>query len=69
MANCTKKFLILLLFLINAFKLTDVLSNCYDVSLAGNTTSGIYNITVSGRAGKNEVYCDHETDGGGWLVN
>ena len=68
MANCTKKFLILLFFLINALKLTDILSNCLDVSLAGNNESGIYEITVLGRDEKNKVYCDLETDGGGWLV-
>ena len=43
--------------------------NCRDVYRAGNTRSGIYNITLSGIAGKDEVYCDLETDGGEWLVN
>ena len=43
--------------------------NCHDVSRAGNTRSEIYYITLSGRAGKDQVYCDLETDGEGWLVN
>ena len=55
--------------LTNACNLTDRFLNCRDISRAGNTESGIYNITLSGRAGKDQVYCDLETDGGGWLVN
>ena len=56
-------------FLINNLKITDLPSNCRDVSQAGNSNSGIYSITVSGRAKKDQVYCDLETDGEGWLVN
>ena len=63
------KNLILLLFSTNDLKITDLPSNCHDVSRAGNSNSGIYSITISGRAGKDQVYCDLEKDGEEWLVN
>ena len=58
-----------ILFLTNACDVDERFLNCRDVSRAGNTRSGIYYITLSGRAGKDQIYCDLVTDGGGWLVN
>ena len=36
----------------------------------GTTTSGVYTVDIDGDAGTNppiQVYCDQETDGGGWM--
>ena len=41
--------------------------NCNVVFDNGYTTSGIYTINVGGKA--TQVYCDMETDGGGWIVS
>ena len=42
--------------------------DCYDLLQKGYTDSGVYKIYM-GQAGKFvTVYCDMETDGGGWLV-
>ncbi|XP_077507727.1 techylectin-5A-like [Amblyomma americanum] len=43
--------------------------NCADLLEAGQRTSGIYTVfhKTAGRTGQN-VYCDMETDGGGWTV-
>ncbi|KAK8777574.1 hypothetical protein V5799_029081 [Amblyomma americanum] len=43
--------------------------NCADLLDAGQRTSGIYTVfhKTAGRTGQN-VYCDMETDGGGWTV-
>uniref|UniRef100_H2Y9G0 Fibrinogen C-terminal domain-containing protein n=1 Tax=Ciona savignyi TaxID=51511 RepID=H2Y9G0_CIOSA len=41
-------------------------SDCKAAFLAGNTESGIYNVKVKKR--KIQVFCDMETDGGGWTV-
>ena len=49
--------------------LTANLSNCRDVAQAGFNKSGIFNITVPGKPEKVQVYCDFETEGGGWLVS
>ena len=43
------------------------LKNCKNLKDFGNTSSGIYHISL-GR-GDLTVYCDQETDGGGWLVS
>ena len=43
--------------------------DCKDIALAGFTSSGVYNITVPGRTNSVQVYCDLNTDGGGWLVS
>ena len=42
-------------------------ADCLDVKRAGNDRSGVYDITV----GQNTVpvYCDMETDEGGWTVS
>lgn len=40
---------------------------CVDILYAGFNTSGIYAMNPIGRT-KMEVFCDQETDGGGWIV-
>ena len=42
-------------------------ADCLDVKRAGNNSSGVYDIKVGGDTVS--VYCDMETDGGGWTVN
>ena len=43
--------------------------NCADVLAAGNTQSDIYAISLlPSTASRIDVYCDMDTDGGGWLV-
>ncbi|XP_053325121.1 tenascin-N-like [Spea bombifrons] len=43
--------------------------NCAQVRLSGNPESGVYTIYPAGDKGKSiRVYCDQETDGGGWTV-
>ncbi|XP_078491439.1 uncharacterized protein LOC144747517 [Ciona intestinalis] len=45
------------------------LQNCKDIYNTGQHHNGIYDIQVVGsNEGAMEVYCDMETDGGGWLV-
>ncbi|CAK8684744.1 unnamed protein product [Clavelina lepadiformis] len=40
--------------------------NCKAILEDGNTASGIYTINIGGKVTK--VFCDMETDGGGWIV-
>ncbi|KAI0215823.1 hypothetical protein LSAT2_032114 [Lamellibrachia satsuma] len=42
--------------------------DCTDLLQEGNTRSGVYYIHVPGTETATPVYCDMETDGGGWLV-
>ena len=59
--------------------LTENFSNCRDVAQAGFIESGIFSITLPGKfltsvwmwliRLESRVYCDLETDGGGWLVS
>lgn len=43
--------------------------DCTQIKKNGNVASGIYTIYVnSDRTKPMEVYCDMDTDGGGWVV-
>ena len=42
--------------------------SCLDYRRAGYTTSGEYVISIPRTKNMSNVYCDQETDGGGWLV-
>uniref|UniRef100_A0A8C8RAQ2 Tenascin N n=1 Tax=Pelusios castaneus TaxID=367368 RepID=A0A8C8RAQ2_9SAUR len=44
-------------------------ADCSQTQQNGNTTSGMYTIYLNGDAGQPmQVYCDMNTDGGGWIV-
>ena len=43
-------------------------SDCQDWYDIGHTSSGVYHVTPLGTRFGYDVYCDMETDGGGWLV-
>ena len=43
-------------------------ADCQEIKDAGFTKSGVYHITPMGAYEGLDVYCDMETDGGGWLV-
>ena len=40
--------------------------NCMDVKKSGAQQSGVYDVIIDGKI--TSVYCDMETDGGGWMV-
>lgn len=43
--------------------------DCIQIMKNGNKKSGIYTIYINNNRSKPlEVYCDMDTDGGGWLV-
>ncbi|XP_010794496.1 tenascin isoform X4 [Notothenia coriiceps] len=43
--------------------------DCAEILLNGETTSGLYTISVGGEESQPiQVYCDMTTDGGGWMV-
>ena len=43
--------------------------DCQEWYELGHTKSGVYHVTPCGTHFGYDVYCDMETDGGGWLVN
>ena len=43
-------------------------TDCQDLLTMRHTTSGVYHVTPTGTFRGYDVYCDMETDGGGWLV-
>ena len=42
--------------------------DCYELQKDGNAVSGVYEIYLDKAKKYVQVYCDMETDGGGWLV-
>lgn len=42
--------------------------NCYDLLKEGNTQNGVYFIYPSGNGAATEVWCNQESDGGGWTT-
>jgi len=42
--------------------------SCRDLQRLGQNKSGLYQIYVERLAERFSLYCDQETDGGGWLV-
>ena len=45
-----------------------IYTSCVEHQKAGHTTSGNYWITIPNTSKTIHVYCDQDTDGGGWLV-
>ncbi len=43
--------------------------DCYDILQAGNSVSGLHNIYPAYIEGPIQVFCDMDTDGGGWTVS
>ncbi|KAI0219180.1 Tenascin-R [Lamellibrachia satsuma] len=52
----------------NGVNCQNVVHDCSDVLNNGHNTSGIYGIYLVKARKSIKVYCDMETDGGGWLV-
>ena len=50
-----------------SFPVHKVYKSCAEAYISGEKISGVYKIDPDG-LGDFEVYCDHETDGGGWTV-
>lgn len=46
----------------------DLPRDCHDIQLLGSTVSGLYKIYPNGIKNAVDVYCDMDTEGGGWLV-
>lgn len=43
--------------------------DCGDILSLGSTSSGVYTVFVGNKLHPISVYCDMETDNGGWTVN
>ena len=52
----------------NLFFSSENINNCKDVLDDGNTASGVYAIYLVKSKKFLRVWCDQETQGGGWLV-
>ena len=42
--------------------------DCYDVLMAGNNVSGVYDVYLAKARKYLRVYCDMDSDNGGWMV-
>ena len=43
--------------------------DCSEILASGVSISGVYTVQPLGSGGDFRVYCDMETDGGGWTVS
>ena len=43
--------------------------DCEEILLAGHRSNGVYSVYINDSNSATQVYCDMETNGGGWLVS